>query len=315
MKIAYLIITHSMPDHLGRLIHALSDKDSHFYIHVNRRVSIEPFLAYRAPNIFFLDPRMVVHWGQWQLTQVTLNLIRRALENDCEYDYMIQLSGSCYPIRSKEYIQRLLTENNGEEFISAVKMPNPATGKSLSRLDRFYMRSDLSWLENFRRFASEFFPRPKSDRLFSKEWCLARDWRRVFGPLVPYAGTTWWALTGQACRYIDEFVRREPSLVQFFENSRVQDEMFFHTILANSEFASKMRHGLMYTDWSAGGSRPAVISEKHLSIFAQPGPLMPDGIYGKGELCFARKFPNDGGRMTKLVDDLVHKREMVERSQ
>lgn len=313
MNIAYLIVTHSMPDHLGRLIHALSDEQTDFFVHVDQKVAIEPFLVHRAPNVCFLNRRVPVYWGQWQLTEATINLIRRALEHDCDYGYMVLLSGSCYPIRSREYIQQVLTNSQGGEFINVVKMPNAKAGKPLSRLDRYYIRSDQSRLEFIHRVAPGFFSRPKSGRWLSKQWWLSRDWRRVLGPLVPYGGSTWWALTGDACRYIEKFVRREQAVVRFFENSKLPDEMFFQTILANSVFAPRLRRNLMYTDWSAGGAHPVEISEQHVSLFAQRWPMTGDGIYGKGELCFARKFPDDRGRLVSLVADLVRQREMGEK--
>ena len=304
MNIAYLILTHSMPDHLGRLIHALSQENTNFFIHVDQKSSIEPFLAHQAPNVFFLKQRMSVYWGQWQIVGAIINLIRKALAHN-RYDYLILLSGRCYPIRNNKYIQRVLTKSQGDEFICAGEIPSK---KLLSRLERFNIRSDQSRLEFCRRIAVEFFFRPKSGQLFSRKWGFARDWERVFGSIVPYWGSAWWALTGDACRYIDDFVRREQAIVRFFENAQVADEMFFQTILANSEFAPKMRRNLLYADWSREESHPAEISDQHISMFGQQ--WTNDGIFGK-ELCFARKFPDDGGKMVQLVDDLVRQREMV----
>ena len=290
--------------HLARLIHALSQENTNFFVHVDQKSSIEPFLAHQSPNVHFLDRRVAVYWGQWQLVEAIINLIRKALAHN-RYDYLVLLSGRCYPIRSNKYIQRVFTKSQGEEFICAGEIP----GEQLYRLNRFYMRSDQSRLEFCRRVAAEFFSQPKFGRLFSRIWGLARDWGPVFGSVVPYSGSGWWALTGDACRYIDNFVRREQAVVRFFENSAVPDEMFFQTILANSDFAPRMRRNLHYADWSRGGCHPAEISDQHINMFDQQ--WTDDGIFGK-ELCFARKFPDDGGKMVQLVDDLVRRREMGE---
>ena len=125
------------------------------------------------------------------------------------------------------------------------------------------------------------------------------------GPLQPYAGSSWWALTADAARYVLDFAAREPSVVRFFENTRSPDEGFFQTVLANSSFAPAMRRGLTYSDWKRHGSHPAVITTEHVEAFARPGPVMGRGVYGTGELCFARKFPDDGGAMTSLVDAVI----------
>lgn len=312
MQIAYLIITHSMPDHFARLIHALSDDETDFYVHVNNRVPIRPFLRYRFSNVFFLEQRMSVFWGEWQFVEAAINLIRRALESNREYGYLVLLSGSCYPIRSKEYIQQLLVENHGYQFISAIKMPNHDAKKSLSRLEHFSHRSDLPMIEFYRRFAKELISNSKLGLPYPPtKWGLQRNWRQALGSLAPYGGAAWWALTSDACRYVSDFVSREQGIVRFFENTIHASEMFFQTILANSPFASQLRPSLMYADWSEGGCHPAEISEEHVAMFAQRWPLIEDGFTGKGEKCFARKFPDDGGRIAGMVDELVrqHKEE------
>ena len=35
MKVAYLVLTHGMPDHLGRLVAALRDDGVSFFVHVD----------------------------------------------------------------------------------------------------------------------------------------------------------------------------------------------------------------------------------------------------------------------------------------
>jgi hypothetical protein len=309
MPIAYLIIAHSMPDHFGRLIRTLSDENTDFYVHVNQQVSIEPFLAFRSKNVCFLEPRTSIFWGEWQLAEVTLKLIKRALEAKRKYSYLILLSGSCYPIRRKEYVQGLFEENYGDQFINTIKMPNIEEGKPLSRLERFHIKSDQSAFEFYRRVVMELISRPKVGSGISKKMWLNRDWRRALGPLVPHGGSAWWALTSDACRYVMDFVRKEQSIVRFFENSEHPSEMFFQTILANSPFATQLRPSLTYADWSAGGGHPVEISDRHITMFSQQWPLIEEGLDGKGERCFARKFPDDGGRIAKLVDELVQRRE------
>lgn len=308
LRIAYLVVTHAMPDHLGRLIGALTDVETDFYVHVDRKVPIEPFLAHAAPNVSFLEARLPVYWGQWQMVEATLRLIGSALQRGPTYDYLVLLSGSCYPIRSREYIRAHFAAHAGEQFINCVAMPSVEAGKGMARLDRFYRRQDLSLATNLWRAANGAFTRRRSGRVLSKHWLLSRDWRRALGSLRPHGGSSWWALTGDACRYIDEFAHSQPSVVRFFENTRFPDEVVFQTVLANSPFAQAVRRGLMYADWSARGRHPAWITERHVRAFAEPGPMIGADVYGRGEICFARKFPDDGGRMASLVDEVIRHR-------
>lgn len=306
LKLAYLVVTHAMPDHLGRQIAALRDDRTRFFVHVDAKVAIEPFVAHGAgANVEFLEDRLPVFWGQWQMVEATLRLMRRALERTPDADYLILLSGSCYPIRSRAYIRHVLAEHLGDELINAVPMPNEAVGKSLARLQRFHPRSDLSMAENVRRYLSGFSLRGRSGPILSRRWLLGRDWRRGLQGLTPFGGSSWWALTGAACREILAFVDGAPQVVRFFENTKFPDEGLFHTILGNSPFGARFRRSMLYSDWSRGGPHPGLITDEHIERFAAPGPMVAGGVYGDGEYCFARKVPDDGGRVAGRIDAMV----------
>jgi len=290
-----------MPDHLGRSIAALRDGEARFYIHVDRKVADEPFLAHRAPDVEFLEHRLPVYWGQWQMVAATLRLMALATER-ADPDYLVLLSGTCYPFRSPRHIQRLLGDGPGDSvFLNAVPMPNDALTKPISRLERYRFRSDRSRFDNYRRALPIMVRGPHRGARFSRGWFLSRDWRRELG-MAPYGGSSWWALPADAASHVLAFAERERRVVRFFENTRSPDESFFQTVIANSSLAPRIRRNLTYADWTAGGSHPAWITPAHVERFAQPGPFIEGGPYGRGELCFARKFRDDGGLMTGQVD-------------
>jgi Core-2/I-Branching enzyme len=306
VRIAYLVLTHAMPDHLGRLIGALRDDGTRFFVHVDRKVPIEPFLAHAAEDVEFLDRRVPVYWGEWQMVAATLRLMRAAMDR-ADPDYLVLLSGSCYPIRSPRHISRLL-DGGDDLFINSVPMPNERLHKPISRLERFRFRSDRSRLANLVRVAPTIARGPSRGRRFSRAWFLTRDWRRELA-LPPYAGSSWWALPRDAAAYALDFDAREPTIARFFENTRNPDEAYFQTILSNSTFAARIRRNLTYADWTRAGSHPGLITPAHVERFAEPGPFIEGGPYGSGELCFARKFPDDGGAMARLVDAVIRARE------
>src|SRR5207247_487420 len=72
-------------------------------------------------------------------------------------------------------------------------------------------------------------------RCLAKAGLARRNYRRHLGALDPYGGTTWWALTKEACEYILEFVGNNGSICRYFERSFASDEMVLHTVLGNSD--------------------------------------------------------------------------------
>jgi Core-2/I-Branching enzyme len=126
-----------------------------------------------------------------------------------------------------------------------------------------------------------------------------RDYKSYFGGLTPYAGSTWWALTHDACAYIQSFVARHPRMMRFYRNTTLSDEMVLQTILGNSHFKDRVRRNLTYTDWSLGGPHPSNIEMRHVGRIRSEKILMADDVYGQGELFFVRKI-----RDPEVVDHL-----------
>ena len=177
---------------------------------------------------------------------------------------------------------------NGSQFISMVKIPSP--GFPLSKINKF----SLSSTRPISRFVV---------RALGRMHLTNRDHRKYLGALQPWAGSQWWALTRDACHYILEFAVKNPSVCEYFRNTFTSDEMFFHTIIGNSSFATRVRKGLMYYDW-ATANHPGVISSKHLAIFEADEKVVLDD-FGPGEVLFARKFSDETLHLIDRLDEII----------
>lgn len=112
MRIAYLILAHHQPQHLGALIEQLDDGNAHFFVHIDRKSDIEPFRnAVKSERAVFLDKRLPITWGKWNLVQATLDLLQRAYHESPSAHYQL-LSGDSYPIKSNEEIAAKLASGN-----------------------------------------------------------------------------------------------------------------------------------------------------------------------------------------------------------
>lgn len=296
LKIAYLVFAYKNPQLLKRAIGRLSVQDSAFFIHIDQKSSIEEFSAIGGENIQFSEKRIPVYWAEFSGIQAILLLLRQALESPRGYDYFVLLSGSEYPLRSSKYIHTFLEENRGWEFMSMVRMPNEAAGKPISRV-------------NTLRFQSNKPVRRLAVRMLAKLGLAHRDYRKYLGSLEPYSGHTWWALTRDACQYILVFTERNQHVGKYFQNTFAPEEMFFHTILGNSAFRSRIRRNLVYEDWSTRGAHPALINEQHVVLFEAQDRVCLDDVYGAGEVLFARKFSDDSLDLLKRMDDMIQRKE------
>jgi hypothetical protein len=296
MKVAYLVVAHNNPQVLKREIGMLSCEDCAFFIHIDQKSNLEKFSQIRGENVVFSEKRLPVYWGGFSVVQSTLLLLRQALDSPLNYDRFVLLSGSDYPLRSGKYIHTFLQENRGVEFMNLVKIPNDERGVPLSKINRLWYEPN----KPTRRFAA---------RALAKLGFAQRDYRKYLGSLEPYGGEQWWALTRDACQYVLEFVERNRHVEKYFQNTPAPDEMFFHTILGNSAFASRTRRCLHYLDWSVRGLHPAMINDQHVAFFEAQEKVWLDDIWGSGEALFTRKFSDDRLDLVQRIDDMIARKE------
>ncbi len=296
MKIAYLVFAYKNPQLLNRVINRLYSDNCDFFIHIDKKVNMAPFAIIQQTGVEFTEKRIPVYWAEFSGVQAILLLIEAALRSAKKYDYLILLSGSEFPLRSKDYIEAFLAENRGSEFMSLVKMPNSQAGKPMSRINTLRFPSD----KPVRRLAMRFLARLGMAR---------RDFKKWFPELEPFGGHTWWALTRAACLFVLEFVKSHPLIVKYFEKTFAPEEMFFQTILGNSLFGARTRRNLVYEDWSSRGAHPAMISEKHLALFESEEKVIMEEVYGVGEVLFARKFCDEDLSIVARMEEMIRRKD------
>jgi hypothetical protein len=291
MKIAYLILAHNTPNHLQRLINALNSDSSNFFIHIDKKSNLDEYSNIRGKNIYFIQERISVFWGDFSQVEAILILMQTAHSNPNNFQRFVLLSGSDYPIKSTSYIEHFFDRNRDNEFMNLVSMPSEKAGKPISRLTTYNPHFMQIKIPNIVK------------KIFMKLNVLlySRDYKKHFQNLNPYAGSEWWALSREACQYILTFTKKETNIVNFFKNTICPDESFFHTILGNSDYKRNLIRNLTFTDWSAGGSSPENMTDKHFDLF-KASHIVPKDAYGNGEILFARKFTDDSVELISKIE-------------
>ena len=91
IEIVYLIVAHSNPDMLGRLINALDSKRAHFFIHIDKKTDISEFLPFIPikQNVHLSENRIKVFWGGYSQVQATLNIMEEAINSGIDFKYAV----------------------------------------------------------------------------------------------------------------------------------------------------------------------------------------------------------------------------------
>jgi Core-2/I-Branching enzyme len=237
MDLAHLVLAHTDPEHIGRLARKLS-AFSDVYIHIDSRVDITPFgrAVANTDRVRFIRTRFPSEWGGWNAVEATVGLIREALAEKC-YDRLSFLQGLDYPLKAAGDITRYFSIHSGVEFIRACNITQSSD-------PYFYRRCKCIWFPNNKARKVNLVQRSVSKLLRTVDIRtrsgVISDNNREF---EVFWGCAQWALTGLCGRYILDFYDNHPSFNRWFYYAFPADEMYFHTIVFNSSYASRTTCG------------------------------------------------------------------------
>ena len=250
MKLAYLIMAHQHPQQLRRLVDALDCEASSFFIHIDRKAALAPFVdaVGARPNVHFIPDRVSANWMGFSLVEATLRLLAAAVAQG--FDYCTLLSGMDYPIKSNEQLLAFF-EQAHEEYIAYWRLEDRP---SWMHKVQFHYPVDLIKIRPWSTGTDKSYLR----RLFWGRYFRYRGYlpRRKFLPgLVPHGGPDWWSLSFGCAQFILRYVDENPGFKRFYRTTASPGEMFFQTIILNSPFAERVHNRAAYEAWSA--DRPA----------------------------------------------------------
>lgn len=297
MKIAYLILAHKDPKHLGKLIQKLKTSNSFFFVHIDLKSNIDHFIHLKQDNVFFINERIPIYYD-YSLVQATLSLLDNALNNMIFFDYFIRLHGVDYPVQPAFYIEEFFTNNFGKEFIET--MPRCSGDKEfpIKRIEKYEIRGNTTIVK---RWIFHFFTYLRIKRNRFHEFQNFR--------LIPYWGSALWALSRDACEYTRYFSEKYPKIINFYKNTHAPEEMIFQTILGNSPYINRITNYLHYVDWSTQLRHPPELTEKHLSIFSDTLAVRD----GNREILFANKFSSQNENVVDMLDKIIEGKEAAYR--
>lgn len=254
MSVAYLITAYKSPHQLARLVRRIEFDviDPTIVVHVDRKADIEPYRrACRGSSAHFLTTkRRTVNWGAFSMVRAMIGLIDEVIEGDVSH--AVLLSEQCYPLVDLKCLELHLQRSLGLDFIDvrdvAKEWPEIAP--------RFESFSFPDWAPRFPRFCARM------------RWTLSslRPTRHVPGGLQVYAGSVWWVLSRESLDLVSREYRSNRRLRRFFAATSIPEEMYFHTILANSSRKAFLRPTVTYArfDPKISANHPLVWTLDHV---------------------------------------------------
>jgi len=266
MKLAHLILAHSGPRQLQRLVNRLEHSDAYFFIHIDGKADIGEFaFLAKTGKVFLVEQRARVRWGAYSIVEATLNGFKAILDSGIPFNRINLLSGSDYPLTNPEKIHLFFAENAMQNFMEFQDVKS-VWKEAIPRVTEYH-------LDNY-SFPGKYMVQKWMNRLLPV--------RKMPAGLTPVGRSQWMSLTFESMRYMLQYLAENPEVSRFFKLTWAPDEMIFQTILYNSRFReSLVNDNLRYIDWSAAEPSPKLLAAADLDNLLKSGKL------------FARKFDMD----------------------
>lgn len=263
MRVAHLILTYTDPGLTERMIWKMHHRNVDFYIHVDKKCDINPYLFLRGfSNVYFIKNRITVKWAGFSTVLALFNSIKEIVATGIGYDFINLLSGQDYPLKKADELYNFFEENTGKEFLSYRDIQDDWK-EGLIRMESYYL--------NEYQFPGKYVLEKLLKKVLPK--------RKIPYNLNPYGKSMFWMLSPEAASFVVNVVEGDKKLYRFFSLCWGSDEFVFQTILMNSPYKDKIvNDNYRYIDWSAGGASPKTLDISDAMQLA------------KSDLLFARKF-------------------------
>lgn len=299
MKLAYLIMAHTDPKHLRRLLDALYVKGAtDFYVHVDRKVDIAPFKAELSnviENVKMVEKRIYTTWGGYSQVLAYQSLMRECIASGTEYGHVFLLSGLDYPLWSKAKILKYMEEHPTIEFVRAKCITGTIMGEfKCSRYHYFRdMRTPFYQLRRCLIFAARHLMGLLPLR--KKQYVMTNGKRNDI-----YFASEWFCMTGRCMSYVYDQLTNNKDWERYFKHAYCPDELVVATILFNSPFAE---HAFKWKVDDGDGLEGVTLL--HYIEYTDAIQIYDEKDYNKliisGKM-FARKLVT--GKSDKLMDKL-----------
>ena len=258
MRIAHLILTHSDPEHLKRMIKRLQHPKADFFIHVDLKTDITPFLHLEnLGQVNFVRPRVQVHWGGYSIVEATLNGFESILQTNKRFDYINLLSGQDYPLKDVYEIHKFFRDNPGKVFTEFLSVDDE-WHEAIPRIKRYFLTDTPFFGSTFLERVINVFMPP----------------RKMPKKMKAYGRSQWFTMSSLHANNIVDYLLDYPEIIKFFRNTWGSDEFFFQTMIYNSDYRSDMvNDNLRYIDWSEGKPSPKTLTIEDADKLTNSGKL------------------------------------------
>jgi hypothetical protein len=292
-RIGFVVLTHSCPEQLGRLLDRLALLYDCPPVALHHDFSKCDLPITLNGQVRIVRPHFNTGWATVSLVRAVFAGLDLLYNGPDSPDWCVILSGSDYPSKQPEAVVKDLELGGCDAYIDQVLIyPGGAQTEWSARCRYRYVYTNLRV--------------PLADRLGLIPSCELPLRPRGQLPLRPlfspfsksfkcFTGSMWFTANRLAIEQLLRWNRQHPEFLDYCNDRPCVDEMVFHTIFGTlNEIRKPVLSGwartFRYTDWTAHGNHPKELGIEDLSL-----------IFASGAH-FARKFAH-GHAVLHAIDE------------
>lgn len=306
----YLIQTFKNLAQIERLVRTIkrsSPQAAVLVSHNRETFTIDPVLFADLPDVHVMHVAGI-NRADFAMQQAYLDGIARAHELGIDFDWVVNLTGQCYPTRPLAEFEHMLTSSPYDGFMEWCEVFVPSPDNAWDRWEasrqykfQYYWQitaNDLNpalrkALSIPRRIFNNIQPFFRLDTSYGLHFGV-RGRPDIFNDSFKlYGGENWKALSRRAVDFLCDFARRERELTDYFRHVLIPVEVFAQTVLLNNPAFSFYNTNYYYIRWDGTSlRRPRLLTvADYETIVAK-------------DLFFARKFDLAvDGRVLDMLDE------------
>lgn len=245
MRFAYIITVYKQPEQFGRLLDAIWHPDDHFALHLDAKAGAETRARFEAvaasrSNVAFVPP-VPVTWGGFSLCEAEWRALRHLVEPGRNWDYMMNITGQDFPLRSRDEMVADLSQRPGANYMQIQELaglPN-----------HFRRRSQWLCVEMRGRLRRLPLPYPKPRR-FRNDWF----------------GSGWHVLTREFCDWLCATPLMEDCR-RYFRHVKHPHEAWLQAMMMASPFhQTVVQDNRRAIKWTRGSGNPNILTMADLPM-------------------------------------------------
>lgn len=221
-KHAYLLLVHTCPGQVRKLLALLDDPRNDIFIHIDKKAPFGPEVlesSCRHSGLHFIEPRISVHWGGVSIMRAELALLKAATPGN--YAFYHLLSGLDLPLKPQDEIHAFFDAHPDREFLRLWQMEGS---------------------HDHRFTCYNIFPEGKHSWYLNLLNNLGISVQKLLGIHINpgisfYYSSQWFSITDDFAHYV---LSQEKWLEKVFSHTGTCDEVFMSTLLMNSPFRDRL---------------------------------------------------------------------------